>query len=245
MIYTYSISQLRELIDWSYFYWAWGIANAGEEEQRNMRKEAESLLDEWDGVYSTKAIFLRLHANSEGDDIVIGDENRTRLPMLRQQKSERSDGVLLCLADFIRPAALGESDEIGVFCTSMPEEVCRKYEADPYMRMLSQTVADRLAEATAEMVNRMMPGIRPAVGYPSMPDMSINFLLDQLLNMKQIGIRLTETGMMQPHASVSGLIFQHPEACYFNISRVGDDQLQDYSHRRNLNIETIKKFIRQ
>lgn len=119
----------------------------------------------------------------------------------------------------------------------------RLYGQDDYKRMLVQTLADRLAEATAEKLhedvrrkewgyapderltvrelhNERYQGIRPAVGYPSLPDQSVNFLLDELLDMKQIGISLTENGMMTPHASVSGLMFAHPESRYFSIGKI-------------------------
>ena len=130
--------------------------------------------------------------------------------------------------------------------------------------MLVQTLADRLAEATAEKLhedirkttwgyapnenlsvkdlhNEKYQGIRPAVGYPSLPDQSVNFVLNDLLDMKQIGISLTENGMMKPHASVSGLMFAHPASCYFSIGKIGEDQLTDYANRRGMNIEEMKK----
>ena len=132
--------------------------------------------------------------------------------------------------------------------------------------MLVQTLADRLAEAAAERLheqvrkelwgyakeekltikqlhNEEFQGIRPAVGYPSLPDQSINFLLNDLLGMEQIGIHLTENGMMVPHASVCGLMFAHPEARYFSIGKIGEDQLKDYAHRRGMPVEEIKKFL--
>ena len=76
------------------------------------------------------------------------------------------------------------------------------------------------------------------------PDMSMNFLLDAILDMRQIGIRLTETGMMQPHASVSGLIISHPQATYFTLGPVGPDQLSDYAARRGYTLEEMKRYIR-
>ena len=86
-------------------------------------------------------------------------------------------------------------------------------------------------------------GIRPAIGYPSLPDTSANFILDQLLDMKQVGIRLTETGMMTPHASVSGLMFAHPKARYFELGKIGKDQLVDYAHRRGVPVELMRTFL--
>ena len=138
---------------------------------------------------------------------------------------------------------------------------------DDYRRMLAQTLADRLAEATAEVLHEQVrrtywgyapherlsvdelhreafQGIRPAVGYPSLPDMSLNFLLDDLLDMQQVGIRLTQSGMMCPHASVSGLMFAHPQARYFDVGRIGDDQLADYARRRGLPADDLRRFLR-
>ena len=129
------------------------------------------------------------------------------------------------------------------------------YAEDDYKRMLAQTLSDRLAEATAEKLhedvrkklwgyapdenlsvkdlhNEKYQGIRPAVGYPSLPDQSINFLLDELLDMKQIGISLTENGM-----------FAHPASRYFSIGKIGEDQLADYAARRGMSIEETKKFL--
>ena len=131
---------------------------------------------------------------------------------------------------------------------------------------LAQLLADRLAEAAAERMHEQVrkdiwgyakdeqltipemlvekfQGIRPAVGYPSLPDTSLNFVLDELIDMKQIGIRLTESGAMKPHASVSGLMMAHPQARYFNLGKIGADQLQDYARRRGLPVEVCRKFL--
>ena len=132
--------------------------------------------------------------------------------------------------------------------------------------MMAQTLCDRLAEATAEKLHEEVrrqywgyapdeqltieqqhreeyQGIRPAIGYPSLPDTSANFILDHLLDMKQVGIRLTETGMMTPHASVSGLMFAHPKARYFELGKIGKDQLVDYAHRRGVPVELMRTFL--
>ena len=86
-------------------------------------------------------------------------------------------------------------------------------------------------------------GIRPAVGYPSLPDQSVNFILDELLDMKQIGITLTENGAMYPHASVCGLMFSHPRSHYFAVGKIGEDQLEDYARRRGKPIDEMRKFL--
>ena len=94
-----------------------------------------------------------------------------------------------------------------------------------------------------ELLIEKYQGIRPAVGYPSLPDQSVNFLLDELLDMKQIGIKLTENGAMCPHASVCGLMFAHPASEYFSVGKIGEDQLQDYARRRGKSVEEMRKFL--
>ena len=94
-----------------------------------------------------------------------------------------------------------------------------------------------------QLHNEEFQGIRPAVGYPSLPDQSVNFLLDQLLDMKQIGIRLTENGMMQPHASVSGLMFAHPASRYFSVGKIDEEQLENYASRRGMQVDEMRRFL--
>ena len=230
--------------------------------QLELRSEAEKLLVDMEGRYHTRAVFALCEANSEGDDIII---NGTRIPMLRQQKVIPGKPNL-CLADFIRPASSGIKDAIGLFATSVDAAFTSNNEEDPYQRMLSQTLADRLAEATAEkfhedvrkkywgyaadeqltikdLLAERYQGIRPAVGYPSIPDTSMNFLLYELLDMKGIGINLTESGMMVPHASVSGFMFAHPQSRYFDLGKIDDEQLEDYAHRRNKPVEELRKYL--
>jgi cobalamin-dependent methionine synthase I len=95
----------------------------------------------------------------------------------------------------------------------------------------------------ADLHAERFQGIRPAVGYPSLPDTSFNFVIDSVLDMRQIGIRLTESGAMKPHASVSGLMISHPKAHYFSIGKIGDDQLLDYSRRRGIPLEVCRKYL--
>ncbi len=232
MIRQYEISDLEGLISWDYLFFAWGLNKAGKPEKDSLRRDAETMLRKWEGLYKTFSLTKQCAANSAGDDIIIGG---TVFPMLRQQT-----GQFLCLADYVKPAVLG-ADKIGLFATTTSKDIEELSSADPYERMLAQTLADRLAEATAEMVSKKMPGIRPAPGYPSMPDTSINFLIDRVLGLNRIGISLTETGMMVPHASVSGLIFFHPEAKYFSLTHVGEDQLADYARRRGFTTDEMRK----
>ena len=261
-IITYNISEIVPYINWAYFFYAWSMNGKAKDAQLELRSEAEKLLADMEGRYQTRAVFALCEANSEGDDIII---NGTRVPMLRQQKVIPGKPNL-CLADFIRPASSGVKDAIGLFATSVDAAFTSNNEEDPYQRMLSQTLADRLAEATAEkfhedvrkkywgyaadeqltikdLLAERYQGIRPAVGYPSIPDTSMNFLLYELLDMKGIGINLTESGMMVPHASVSGFMFAHPQSKYFDLGKIDDDQLEDYARRRNKPVEELRKYL--
>ena len=261
-IITYNISEIVPYINWAYFFYAWSMNGKAKDAQLELRSEAEKLLADMEGRYHTRAVFALCEANSEGDDIII---NGTRVPMLRQQKVIPGKPNL-CLADFIRPASSGIKDTIGLFATSVDAAFTSNNEEDPYQRMLSQTLADRLAEATAEkfhedvrkkywgyatdeqltikdILAERYQGIRPAVGYPSIPDTSMNFLLYELLDMKGIGINLTESGMMVPHASVSGFMFAHPQSRYFDLGKIDDEQLEDYAHRRNKPVEELRKYL--
>ena len=172
----------------------------------------------------------------------------------------------------LKGSALGEGmdwmilNNCRVFATSVDEGLETDFDQDPYEKLMMQILADRLAEATAErmheevrktywgyaedeqlsiadMLCERWQGIRPAVGYPSLPDTSLNFLIDSLINMGSIGIRLTESGAMKPHASVSGLMIAHPAARYFSLGKIGQDQLCDYARRRGFSVDEMKKYL--
>ena len=152
---------------------------------------------------------------------------------------------------------------IGLFATTMSSPQNSQFSTFNFQ---FSTLTDRLAEATAEKMHEevrkhywgyakdesltirelhseQFQGIRPAVGYPSLPDQSVIFLIDELLHLDHIGITLSENGAMHPHCSVSGFMFAHPKAHYFTIGAIGDDQLRDYAHRRQLPTEEIEKFL--
>lgn len=253
---TYDISTLVPYINWAYFYFAWQLKD--EANKQRMRSEAESFLASIQGKYYAHALFKIVDAHAEGDDIII-EENGKRLPFLRQQEA---NSEFLCLADFIS----GEADKMGLFATSVDAGMETDFDDDPYEKMMAQLLADRLAEAAAERMHEEVRkhywgyakdenlsihdmqlekfvGIRPAVGYPSLPDTSMNFLLDDQLDMQQIGITFTESGAMRPHASVSGLMMDHAEAHYFNLGRIGVDQLEDYAKRRQMPVNEMRKFL--
>lgn len=266
---TYSISELTPYINWLYFYHAWGLSGKPREDKEKMKQEALQMLASWEEKYHTHAIFRLFDVCSEGDDLIFFlSEKKLRFPMLRQQHPSAPGEPNLCLADFIRPLSQGIRDQVGVFCTSVDGTIIDEYRHDDYLNMMAQTLSDRLAEATAEKLHEEVrrdreywgyapdenltieqqhreeyQGIRPAIGYPSLPDTSANFLIDQLIDMKQAGIRLTETGMMTPHASVSGFMFAHPKSHYFELGKIGDDQLRDYARRRGVPVELMRRFL--
>lgn len=262
-VLQYDISDIAPYINWIYFYHAWSMNGKPDKAKEKLYDDAMEMLEKWKGIYHTHAVFGLYNANSDGDDLLLGD---VRIPMLRQQRPTADGKPDLCLADFVRPLSSGIQDKVGAFATTVDADLQREYRDDTYQRMLSQVLADRLAEGTAEKMhedvrriywgyapdehltmrqthNEEYQGIRPAVGYPSLPDTSINFILDKLLNMQEIGIRLTESGMMVPHASVSGLMFAHPESHYFDLGKIGEDQLHDYARRRGLPVELIRRFL--
>ena len=198
-----------------------------------------------------------------GQDHTIGEP--IRLPMLRQQIPGH-DGLCLCLSDFIRPKSMLKQDKIGIFATSVHIDERQQLPDDDYNKMLIQTVLDRLAEAGAEKLHQetrttywgyapnehltisqlhqeKFQGIRPAIGYPCLPDISINRIIDRIIDFASIGVTLTSSAMMQPHASVSGFMISLPQARYFSIGKIDDTQAADYARRRDMTVNEIKKYI--
>lgn len=232
-------------------------------EAMQLFKEANRVLHRLDEDLTIRCIFRLCRANADGDNLLIED---TTFPLLRQQTPHPDGSPFLCLSDFVRPLASGMPDTVGLFASSIGEEAEGYYKEDPYKHLLVQTLTDRLAEAATEKMHQYVrkeawgyapdeslsipdllvekyQGIRPAVGYPSLPDQSVNFLLDALLDMKQIGITLTENGAMHPHASVCGLMLAHPASRYFAVGKIGEDQLDDYARRRGMPVSDMRKFL--
>jgi 5-methyltetrahydrofolate--homocysteine methyltransferase len=193
-----------------------------------------------------------------------------RFSMLRQQQHRASDESYLCLADFVAPVRSGLPDHIGAFAVTAgigAEELARRYETelDDYRAILVKALADRLAEAFAEymhararkdwgygrdealtneqLIDEQYRGIRPALGYPACPDHSEKPKLFELLGAEAIGMGLTESFAMTPAASVSGLYFAHPQARYFTVGRLGEDQVADYAKRRGASREQIERWL--
>ncbi|HJR58623.1 MAG TPA: methionine synthase [Vicinamibacterales bacterium] len=197
-------------------------------------------------------------------------EELARFPMLRQQEVIADNRPNRSLADFIAPKSSGVPDYLGMFAVTAglgADELAKSFERDhdDYNAIIVKALADRLAEAFAEylhararkdwgygekenlsnedLVAEKYRGIRPAYGYPACPDHSEKFKLFDLLDARKMGITLTEHGAMWPAASVSGLYFSHPEAKYFNVGRIGRDQLEDYARRKGEAVEVTERWL--
>jgi 5-methyltetrahydrofolate--homocysteine methyltransferase len=190
--------------------------------------------------------------------------------MLRQQADHGDDRPSRSLADFIAPAETGLPDHLGAFAVTAgigADELAARFEAehDDYHAIMVKALADRLAEAFAEWLHRRARlewyetgsdmsneeliaeryrGIRPAFGYPACPDHSRKRTLFDLLDAGAIGMALTEHFAMTPAASVSGLYFGHPVARYFNVGRLGRDQVEDYAARCGMGRREAETWLR-
>lgn len=257
----YSPSDLLPFIDWPHFLFAWGFKGAAMSSPKatDLKEEALLVLSEMEKQGArTQARAMVVDAAREGDDLLLYRSDSTlRIPCLRQQRCDKGSKVCRCLADYLAPAGKNHpiGNRLGVFATATHAPQLEQ-ELGAYKKMMLQTLADRLAEAAADRLHHEvlhaewgkpltepLYGIRPAVGYPSLPDMSTNFLIDKVLNFSNLGIRLTESGMMIPHAAVSGLIFAHPEARYFNIGLISEEQFLDYARRKEVSPTWLQKFV--
>lgn len=222
------VKALLPCIDWLYFYWAWRVKEDSEE-GRLLRKDAEEHLMRMaeNNDYDIRAVQAFFPARGTSEAIELGI---TRIHTPRQAAFDahgRKREQCLALCDYVSPNG---NDYIGVFAATVSplfvEEIERmkKEGTDDYETILLQTLGDRLAEAASEYLSRELAegechwmGIRPAVGYPSLPDQKSIFSLDALIRYSDIGITLTENGAMYPQASVTGIYLSHPEAVYFNV----------------------------
>ncbi|WP_238598893.1 methionine synthase [Saccharothrix sp. ALI-22-I] len=265
-----SLAELREMIDWTFFFLAWELkgkfpkileTNPAAQE---LFDDANAMLDQIiaDGSLSAKGAYGFWPAHSEGDDIVV---NGLRLPMLRQQTKKPQSRPNRCLADYVAPAG----DHLGGFAVAIhgAEELSARYEReqDDYKSIMVKALADRLAEAFAEHVHlqarrdwfepdaepeladlhaERFRGIRPALGYPASPDHSEKQDLFALLEAEQLGMALTSSFAMTPAASVSGVIFAHPDSRYFTVGRIGRDQVVDYARRRGMPLAEVERWLR-
>ncbi len=284
----YSIEEISRYIDWTPFFNTWMLKGRfpqifenetiGEEAKKlyqDAQKVIQDVIDQ-DLLYANAVVGF-YPANSNGDDVIVYEDEartvvKTKLHMLRQQGRKGSGLPNLSLADFVAPVESNQKDYIGGFAVTAGigiEPLIEKYEADhdDYNSIMIKAVADRLAEAFAELMHEKVrkelwgyasqeglnnedlikekyQGIRPAPGYPACPDHTEKKTLFELLEVeKNTGISLTESFAMYPAASVSGFYFMHEEAKYFGLGKIEKDQVEHYASRKGQTVEEAEKWL--
>ena len=283
----FPLAEIVPYIDWTPFFQTWELRGVfprilDEEgigpKARELYADAQELLGQIveKKLVTARAVTGFFPANSVGDDIeVYADNSRTGvltvLHTLRQQ-TDRPDGhANLALADFVAPRESGLADFIGGFAVTAGINLgplVEKFEKDhdDYNSIMAKALADRLAEAFAELmhlkarqewgfggnetlclddlIHERYQGIRPAPGYPACPDHTEKRLLFDLLQVeKKTGIHLTENFAMLPAASVSGFYFSHPESRYFSLGKIEHDQVSDYARRKGMDVKTVERWL--
>jgi 5-methyltetrahydrofolate--homocysteine methyltransferase len=282
----YDLATLARAIDWTPFFASWELVGRYPaifdddivgEAARSLFADAEPMLERivQEGLFQASGVVGFWPANSDGDDIVLyADEARStelaRLHTLRQQMLKSEGKPNLALADFIAP--VGVPDWIGGFAVTAGHgesalALSYKQAGDDYSAILATALADRLAEAFAEVMHARVRrelwgyapgealglddllgekyrGIRPAPGYPAQPDHTEKATLFRLLDAEAAtGMALTESFAMAPAASVSGLYFAHPEAHYFGVGKIDADQASDYARRKGWELKTAERWL--
>jgi 5-methyltetrahydrofolate--homocysteine methyltransferase len=236
---------------------------------RDLFAAANELLDDIasGGTLQPRGVYGFWPARAEDDDVVL--DGGVRFPMLRQQADHGDSRPNRSLADYVAPAETGLLDHVGAFAVAIhgSEGLAEAFTADrdDYRAIMVRALADRLAEAFAERLHEVarrewyapgealsgdeliaerFRGIRPAFGYPACPDHSEKRTLLALLDAGRAGIELTETCATTPAASVSGLYLGHPQARYFSVGRIGQDQVADYAARKGVEKAEAERWLR-
>jgi len=281
-----AVGDLVPYIDWTFFFHAWELKGVYPallddpvqgQAARELFDEAQAMLTRLvdEGRLGARAVWGLWPAASEGEDLVLyEDEARSaeaaRFPMLRQQLARKAGSPNVSLVDFVAPRESGVPDFVGAFAVTAglgADEIVAAHqrEHDDYRAILVKALADRLAEAYAELLHERarreggygedppLPledllkdrfvGIRPAFGYPACPDHTAKRTLFELLDAPAVGITLTEHCAMVPAASVSGLYLSHPDAWYFNLGRVDRDQVRDYARRKDMSAREVERWL--
>ena len=239
--------------DWKMFYAIWGVkygsAVPEAAELMQLRRDAEEELRFGDYRIMLAARFLE--GCSDGEVIVSDD---AELPMLRQESFKE-----LSLSDFVIPEESGRKSPFGVFAISVNKRSKAHVEGcscpacnSRYEEIIGRTVRQTIAEAASKWLSDRIAKelnaegikiVKPAAGYSSCPDHTLKIDILKLLGETELGIRLTESCAMTPEASICGMIFMHPEACYPEIRNISQEQYEKYRSRRNMDAETAKRFL--
>jgi 5-methyltetrahydrofolate--homocysteine methyltransferase len=283
----FPLEQIAHYIDWTPFFNTWELAGSFPkilkdevvgEQATKLYEDGQKLLAQIikDKSLRARAVFGFFPANSVGDDIELyTDESRskvlTTLCTLRQQQEKRAGQFNQSLSDFIAPKDSGRPDFIGAFAVTAgvgTDELVAKFKADhdDYNAIMTQALADRLAEAFAELLHKKARevfgygqgeslsveelikekyrGIRPAPGYPACPDHTEKRKLFDLLQAEErAGVHLTESFAMYPASSVSGWYFAHPEAKYFAVGKIERDQVEEYAERKGMDVAEAERWL--
>jgi len=285
---NYDLNEIAEYIDWTPFFRTWELAGKYPEilddtvvgeQAKNLLKDAKELLDKiisekW---LTAKGVIGIWSANADEDMIEVykngtGSEVLTQFRTLRQQGEKSRNVPNISLSDFLAPKESGLTDYIGGFAVTTGigiEKWIKKFDDDhdDYNKIMLQALADRLAEAFAELMHKKVRtefwgydkseklendelikekyrGIRPAPGYPACPDHTEKTTLFKLLDVeKNTGIKLTESLAMYPASSVSGLYFAHPESRYFGVGKIGKDQVEDYASSKGITMDEAERWL--
>ncbi len=282
----YDLAAIAEYIDWTPFFRTWELAGkypnllhdevVGKEATK-VFADAQQLLqqiiaEKW---LTAKAVIGLWEANTVNDDIVEVYENGEKIGefyQLRQQGKKAANVPSISLADFVAPKETGIKDYVGGFVVTTGlgiEKYITKFEADhdDYNAIMLKALADRLAEAFAELLHQKVrteywgygkdekltkddlikeqyQGIRPAPGYPACPDHTLKLELFRLLAAENnTGVELTESLAMYPTAAVSGFYFAHPQAKYFGLGKIAKDQVERYAKAKKCAIEEAEKWL--
>lgn len=286
---NYSLDEISKHIDWTPFFRTWELHGKYPDilQDEIVGHEATKLFADAKKTLAEIIEQKRLHCHGvigfypanaiDGDqtELYVNDDRRQVskvLNHLRQQAERPENRPFLSLADFIAPKSTGIADYIGAFAVSCfgAEDLAAAYERDldDYHSIMVKALADRLAEAMAELMHEKVrkslwgyshwenftndelikesyPGIRPAPGYPACPEHSEKTSLWELLNAEaEIGGQLTESYAMLPASSVSGWYFANPEARYFGLGKIDKDQVADYAKRKDWNLDTAERWLR-
>lgn len=283
---NYPLAEIAEFIDWSPFFNAWELFGKYPrilddevvgESARALFADGQAMLQRmiagnWVRANGVVGLFP---AASVGDDIELYDptsgEKLMAMHCLRQQNRKAEGKPNWCLADFVAPKASGKPDYVGLFAVTggiaiEPHVKAFEDANDDYSAIMVKALADRLAEAFAELMHAKVRrelwgyvdeaglsvddlteeryrGIRPAPGYPACPDHTTKTDLFRVLNAESIGMSLTEGYAMLPTAAVSGLYFSHPDAQYFAVGKLDKDQIEDYAARRGVSVEQAERDL--
>jgi 5-methyltetrahydrofolate--homocysteine methyltransferase len=288
VLQDYPLEELVPFIDWTPFFQTWELAGHYPAILKDPRvgaaasslfHDANQLLERIvkERLLQARGVVGIFPANSIGDDIELYTDDARRqvqtvIHTLRQQMVKPPGRPNLALADFVAPRESSVGDYIGAFAVTAGHGVdalVAQFEKDhdDYSAILTKALADRLAEAFAELLHHRVrkelwgyardeslgqeeiikeryQGIRPAPGYPACPDHTEKRVLFDLLQAeKSTGITLTESYAMFPTASVSGYYFWRPEAQYFGLGKIERDQVADYAERKNLDVETVERWL--